>query len=741
MPPQLLALEAEAAITPVQRCLNTWVAAGRRSDVFRQLLVTGLQVEQRVTEVLKRSGPIGEDHGALLRLMALSLTSGLLDEQAMHECHAVCPAQEWLDAVPRRVAWSVAVGGGKTLTAASLCRAVADQVAADPALTGPLSRGVLYSCRTHKLIEGMLQALEVMGVPRDLVGVFHGTDGAAVPSIRRQDIGKFPILLTTQAQLQNGSARHDRPWTGRKDEGLDLEELLLYAGRDRLTIWDEAFQSSLADSASTKRLSMGLGSLRQTVSELGDGEVLWLKSKRDKGRVVTADALNRGDGEQLVQLLEQIVAGAHAAVVGALKQPIEPIRLPVVTERQVMQLKGVAKWMRYQKSRGPAEAIEAVAAMSAAGALQVSLLKGPESSTIVRPRVVISDRLKRLAILDAGYTTGLIAQMDPTVQLASGALYAGRELTPKLFNAVTVHCYGDPSGRGWAEEGSGLGDTRVRRRLIRDQVDRISRVPLGELSLVVTYSKDDGGADFVGEIEAELDERCKGWRDQVNGQQRVTIIHWGEHVGANDWRDCQHLFFVGVLRRKWIGDLSGAAYATAREDREAWLRISPAEVEVNQAAQEIMQAIGRGHARATINGQAGRMTVHLPWKEGPGRFVGRGICEGSPMWTELRRMMPGCVINPASAPPKASGADVVEAAVHRALDEVTGDRILTKDLKALVMKHLPGGTATDRVLGLGFKQAAKTNAKRAAAGEPCWVKPDESARSWVRAGALPTSEA
>jgi len=712
------------------------VEAGRRSDAFRQLVVTGLQVEQRVTEVLRRSGPIGDDHGALLRLMSLSLASGLLDEQAMQECHAACPAQDWLDAVPKRVAWSVAVGGGKTLTAASLCRAVADQVTQDPGLKGPLSRGVLYSCRTHKLIEGMLQALEVMGVPRDLVGVFHGTEGAAVPSIRRQDIGRFPILLTTQAQLQNGSARHDRPWTGRKDEGLDLEELLLYAGRDRLTIWDEAFQSSLADSASTERLSMGLGSLRQAVSELPDGGLLPLKGRRERGRQVAADGLGKGDGEQLVQLLDQIVKGAQAA--GAVRdQPIEPIRLPAVTEQQVTQLKGVASWMRSQKAGGPAEAIDAVAAMSAAGALQVSLLKGRDSgSTIVRPQVVISDRLKRLAILDAGYTTGLIAQMDPTVQLASGAVYAGRELKPKTFGAVTVHCYADPSGRGWAEDGSGLGNTRVRRRVIRDQVDRISRVPLGELSLVVTFGKRDGGADFAGEIEAELDERCKGWRDQVDGQQRVTIIHWGEHVGANDWRDCKHLFFVGVLRRKWTGDLSGEAFAAAREDGQAWLGVSPCQVEVNQAAQEIMQAIGRGHARATINGQAGQMHVHLPWKEGAGRFTGRGVCDGSPLWMELKRMMPGCVIIPASQPPKSSGADLVEAAVYRALEEVTGDRVLTADLRALVMKHLPGGETTDRVLWAGLKQAAEANARRAAEGEDCWVKPTATARSWMRSSEL-----
>ena len=134
MPPELRALREEIAPTPAQRCLRTWLKAGERSETFAWLMVRGLQIEQRVVAVLERSGPIGEDHGALLRLMALSLASGLLDEEAMAECHRACPMQEWLDAEPRRVAWSVAVGGGKTLTAASLCRGVADLVADDPEL-------------------------------------------------------------------------------------------------------------------------------------------------------------------------------------------------------------------------------------------------------------------------------------------------------------------------------------------------------------------------------------------------------------------------------------------------------------------------------------------------------------------------------------------------------------------------------------------------------------------------------
>ena len=736
LPSELKALQVELAQTPAQRCLRIWTDAGNRSDLFAQLMVTALQIEQRVTKVLQRSGPIGEDHGSLVRLMALSLTSGLLDERGMKECHRACPMQEWLDAAPRRVAWSVAVGGGKTLTAASLCRAVADLTADDPELKGSLSRGVLYSCRTHKLIAGMLQALEVMGVPREQVGVWHTSDDAAVASIKRGDIGQFPILLTTQAQLQNGSARHDG--TGLVGDGVGLEELLVYGGKDRLVVWDEAFQSTLAESADTESLSMAFGALRERVKELGPDDVLSLREVESEAKRRPSDVLRRDAGRRLLSLLEGVQGPLVKAAKAAGDHP-QSVRLPAIDEGVIERLKAVASWLRTRRSLGPADAIEALAEMTTAGGLSVSMLKGRKGShTVVQPVVVISDRLKRLVVLDACYTTNAIAQMDQSLQLASGAMYAGRELTPKLFDQVKVHCYCGHSGRGDGMKQEGLAHTATRLKLIREQVDRISRVPLGETSLVITYSKREGDPiDFKAEIEDRLDEHCPGWRDQVGETQRVTVITWGEHVGANDWRNCRHVFFVGVLRRAWTGDLAGEAFAAARGDVQAYQAQRPSEIEANQAAQEIMQAIGRGHARATINGHAGELTVHLPYKESAGRFKGMAPCPGSPLWQELKAMMPGCVLVSDSRAPKASGADLVAEAAERALATVEGNQASTTVLKPLVMAQLPDGGAaiSDQVFHRGLKLLAERNQARLAAGESCWVKPSPTARSWVRSTA------
>jgi len=738
MPPELRALREEIAPTPAQRCLRTWLKAGERSETFAWLMVRGLQIEQRVVAVLERSGPIGEDHGALLRLMALSLASGLLDEEAMAECHRACPMQEWLDAEPRRVAWSVAVGGGKTPTAASLGRGAAGPVAGGAELGGPRSRGVIYSCKTHKLIGGMLQALEVMGVPRELVGVWHGTSDAdvSVPSIKAEAIGQFPILLTTQAQLQNASARHDAPHEACHDMKVGLEDLLIYRGRDRLCIWDESFQSALAESACTEDLTMAVGALEKVIKDLGPTDALTLRDVSDSERRA-ADVLRRDEARSLLAVLNGI-RGPVAKTAKASLKDAKPgtVRLGAIDEAVVCQMKAVALWLRSRRNHGPADALDAVSEMVSAGGLSVSVLPGKDNRhTVVRPKVVISDRLQRLVILDAGYTTSVIAQMDPTVQLASGAAYAGSELTPKVFDRVKVHFYCGHSGRGDSLQGRGLGDTRTRLKLIREQVERISRVPLGETSLVVTYSKRRGDViDFKAEIECELDAKCPGWRDDVNGNQRVTVITWGEHVGSNDWRNCKHLFFVGVMRRAWPGDLAGKAFAAVRGDVQAFQEQKPTLIEANQAAMEIMQAIGRGHARATINGHAGELTVHLPYKESPGRFKGMAPCPGSPLWEELEKMMPGCVLVSESVAPKASGADLVKDAAEKALQGVEGDQITTKDLRPLVMALLPeqGAGISDQVVLRGFKLLAEANAKRAAAGELVWIKPTPTSRSWVK---------
>jgi len=734
--PVVAQLRKAAAETPRQRAIRRLVDAMRRSEHIAQLVHMGFSVEERVLEKLRSSGPVGEDHAALIRLMSLSLVSGLLSEEALEACQKEELLKEWLDCSSTRVAWSVAVGGGKTLCAASLCKEVIDTLADDPEASGHQARGVLYSASSLALLVNMKKALADMGVPDRAIGVFHSNPSARadLPSIKASDLGDYPILLCTQQMLQSASARHEarRREPNRRINGTDVEDLLVFKRKDRLTIWDEAFQSSLAESASVTALTHGLGSLRESVSRLDPGGVIELQGSgetQSETRLLSKEA-----GESLVRLIDGLCHQSEEAAASAKNGKPASIVLPGIDEVERDQMASVGAWLRGAKSPGPAEAMEAIAEMSATGGLEVSLLQGgPKTMAIVRPRVVISDRLQSLVVLDAGYVTSAISQMDPTLRLAAGAGYAGRGLQPKMFNKVAVRFYCGHSGRGRDHEGTGLVNTRTRSTLIREQVERISRVPLGEKSLVITFARKNSGVDFKGEIETELDRSCPGWSDQIGSTNRVTVITWGEHVGMNDWRDCKHLFCVGVLRRNWAGDLMSKAWAASRGDASAFGLVNPLQVEANQAAQEIMQAIGRGNARATINSEAGEMTVHIPYKESFPRYAGMAPCEGSPLWEELARMLPGCSMQSESNPPKLSGAELVKQAATLALDGLEADRITTTKLRPLVMAQLPEGGAgvTDKVFKAGLKALADANAKRAAAGESCWHKATPSSRTWV----------
>ena len=727
IPASLKALQIEVeSLSPEQQSLKNWLEASSREPLLADVILCGNEIEERVCKVLKKSGPVGDDHFGTLRLLGLSLASSLLDEAGMRRCQQVELASDWLQAKPSRVAWSLAVGAGKTLMAASLCRAVADLLKDDSGLNGPLSRGVLYSCRTHKLIEGMLKALEGMGVPRQLVGVFHGTAGAELDSINREDLGRFPILLTTQAQLQAASAFHG----SNHPNGLDLEGLLVYGGKDRLCIWDEAFQSSLAESVITSRLAIAIGAAKSEVERLGPGEALVLRKTSEHKRTA-ADVVTRDQANELIEVMDQAVKGADALAAG--KTRVNELRLPAIDELQVHQLKNWAGLMQREKNYGNAEAVESFAEMTAAGGLSVSLLKGSTSgSTMVRPRVVISDRLRRLTVLDASYTNSVLSGMDPTVQLANGANYALRELTPKRFSQVSVNFSLGPSGRG-VDGSTGLGNSKDRASLIKQQAERVRTTPTSEYCLIVTYTK-KGSVDFRQEIEAELDRKVSNWRQPLNGRPRVEIITWGEHVGSNDWRHCQHLFFVGVLRRSWPGDLDGATFASAREDADLWKGINPSDVEVNQACCEVMQAIGRGNARSTINGEAGRMEIHLPWVEGSGKYQGLAPQPGSPMWTQLEQMMPGARLVTTADPRKSSDSEQMRDAVLKALELLPADlvEIKTTDLKPLAFAHLPGGPPATRSQTIGVKAAAEEAERRVRRGQFCWMKKQPEARTWSR---------
>lgn len=701
-------------------------AANRRARVgsaaFGETYDRAKEVLARVAVVLRKSGPIGEDHGSQIAAMALSMTTMLLDRDAMGEVAEASGFRPFFESEPCRIAWPLAIGAGKTITAASVMRLAADLTRHRSVLHKPLARGVLYSASSVQHLGNMVESLKYMGVPERDIGVFHGYPEATPAPIEESTVGDYPLLLVTQQRLQ--------AITSKPNARDALDALLQFRGKDRLTIWDEAFRSSMADSCELHQLESALLVL--------------------KGQIAKEGAIRGGNGEALmsatdslavVEMLDAIQVDATEGLTGLRRRgdpsvSAKAFPLPMVRERDVDLLDDVVQSFHRQKLVGPAEALGGLRNMLLAGGLEVALLQGrggtAASTAILRARLVIDDHLQRLVVLDAAYSKSMISRLDPTLRISDGGLLVERELQPKLFSNVTIRFHRGPSGRG--SQSTGLDDKASRNRQIVEQVRRIQAVPLGSPSLVITHKKRPNAPDFKGEIEAELNKSLPGWREVVNGAPRVSVIEWGQHVGLNDWRTCTHAFTVGVLRRVWSGDLVKESYAAARGDEARLAGLDPIWVEANKAAEELMQFIGRTNARATVAGQAGAASVDVYYQESHPSFAGLAPCEGSPLWVCLKEMLPGVVLCSDSEPPLPSGAELVATATAQVLDAMEKGEISSAKLRSLVMERLKeaGTTVSDDVYWAGLKRLQEQNELRAKAGEVCWLKPEPKSRSWRR---------
>lgn len=698
----------------------------RSCPAYSQVFRNGQIVHRRVLDILKKDGKrrVGVDHGHQLGLMALSMSSMLMDPPAMKAARKASNDHEWLEDQPCRIAWPLAIGAGKTLIAASTCRLAVDNIREDPTLRGIQSRGVLYTASSIDLLGNMVQALTSMGVRRDDIGVFHANKDSAVPTIEEDDVGNYPVLLVAQQRVTSIST------------GLDVEKklgaLVQFRGKDRLTIWDEAFRAALAVSCELAQLGFAVDVLRGRIDADPRGA---LADRND------SELLPRRDAKEFLSLLQGIydqAAGGAAsrAGKGASATKIDPFGLPPMSVAQ-MDMIGTAGGILHQlKMEGPGDALKALAQMVEAGGLEVCLLRGRADTVrtraLVRARMVIAKQLQRLVVLDAGYLTSMISRLDPTLKPGGGVSFATNTLQPKRFSNVRIVFHSGPSGRG--SRSTSLDNDLVRERQITEQVRRIKDVPLGETSLVVTHKRRGQGTDFRGEIEKELSRVHPGWNDMVGETQRVSVIEWGQHVGMNCWRDCKHAFAIGVLRRSWYGDLRSDAFATAQDNRAVVEGLDPFMVEANQVAEAIMQLVGRLAARFTDNGEAEAAELHLYYLEGCGAFAGRAPCKGSPLWESLLEILPGVQICSDSEPPAVSGASTVADATEKVFAEVEGESISSLKLRPLVMALLPAGGEgiSDKVFKAGLRLLQERNLAKAAAGQACWLKPTMDSRAWER---------
>lgn len=728
--------------------LKEIVAAGAANPAIRELTSVGLDVAGMVLRRLEEHGEVSVEHKYLLELMGMSFAGMLLPEETVPQVFDAHPMKAWLQPSVKRIAWSPDVGCGKTSIATALAVQVSRMLRSS-CQWHSCRRGLLYCASRVNLLADFREGLLAEGVDADDVGFLHSysKQDCGVASIERSEAGRYPILLATQAMFTGlladdriSSAREALGGPRKRKKGTGLSTLLRHAGKERLVVWDESFGSAMADSASIAQLERAVGVL---LVDLSKGPIAVEHQRR---RFVVKPE----DGKRALAAVSHVCAEARDKLnsTQALeKVSIDPIAIPPIGEQEIAALDVMGTHLQKCDVKGLAAAVFGFAAIAPAGNLDPVIVRGKgkgneEATTALRPRVIVPDAVKRLVVLDANYRDSVMSQMDETVVPAAPE----KVQRVKGYSGVNVYFYRGASGRGSADSG-GLFDDKERARVIRDQVMRCAAIPDGEKALFITYKSNDGEPDFVGEIKRELAWRFPGWDEVVEGRtgtrtKRVEIVTWGsDHVGSNRHRDVTHFFTVGVFSRDWASSsrsdtLRSEAVALSRGDSSVVNRFRPSQIVANQCACELVQAMGRTNMRHTINGQAGKLTAHIVYKERYSFHRGYAPHEGSPVWEELKSKLPGASFATSEKTRRQSGEQKVAAAAMQVLGELPRgvDQISTRKLKPLVLELIPGGGQAigDDAFQNGMIKLQDEMLLLQAEGQDCWLKPDAKARSWVR---------
>lgn len=726
---------AEPVPTGVQAFLREALEAGDREPLVIEVLSSAIAVHEQVMSTLPK--PVGSDHEFKLLLTAMALTTLLLEETATAQLYAAFPpAHLWLmENGAERIAIGLDVGAGKTALAVALFALAFRCLAEDPEQRGPMARGGLYTASEVELLCGFRDRLVAAGVPEGLIGLVYSEEtekkkSPRYPSIRHQDVELYPFLLVTQSKLQSASAEDLR---GGPRYGIGLDDLLLFRNRRRVCIWDEAFTSCIADALSINQLREVAALLQMAYEppEILGKPICTLKECNEIG----------------VALRELADAVAASPEVAKRKASPSPVWIPPVVEEKAAVLAQLHKAYEHQRNEGHAEVVESLLGMTAAGGLDpiVAGGEGERLQHLIRPRVVISPKLTRLAVLNADYATSKVAAMESTLRAPAFEAVAGKELVVKTYENVTVNFYPGPSGRS-ARRNEGLDNPYERRRMIRAQVKRVLQTP-SERSLFVTFKKRAGGPDFVGEISDELDRKCPDWRRPVVGMDGSessfhAICTWGQHRGINNFADFTNVLPVGLLTRTWMSSNAGSSARTTvigmtHGDLSAANEVNQYGVEIDLLVTELIQAGGRAQMRVTLDGKAGRTVLHVYFTERRAPFLGQAPSPGSPMWEEVSRRLPGATLNTTTSRARGFRQVVADAAI-RALAELPAeqDSITSRDLRPLIEQQLgeeASAALASNVLADALTEANKSLLKSFENGDigKGWIRPEKS-RTWKR---------
>ena len=215
----------------------------------------------------------------------------------------------------------------------------------------------------------------------------------------------------------------------------------------------------------------------------------------------------------------------------------------------------------------------------------------------------IDDAVDRVAILDASFRVRKLYEYD---NIKDGLEGVG---VVKRFDNVTLQFTRQASGRGGVMADMAKGASGF---YVPYVANAIRQAPPGEAVLVFTFGKKT-------ECEANLRRGLISMGIDLeeltpNGKRRINVLPWGQETSRSDMKFCTTVIYAGVMYRS----LYGVNAAIKGQARDIGLQTTSQEVRAVLASElvhAIMQSCQRGSARSLIDGQAGKMVIHLPMHE------------------------------------------------------------------------------------------------------------------------------
>lgn len=631
---------------------------------------------QQTKEVLEINSQLSDDHLNLIKFMSLGLASQLT-KFGTHQ---------------GRFVYDSDCGLGKSTTLKSLIKTIAEL---------GLSRSLLIASAEIEPSCQMINELIDEGVNSELLGIFHGSPSASIPSVSSNQTSKIQFLFVSHARFS----------FSKEDSAQWVSDFYTFNNRERsLCIWDESIKPAEAIGVSHWQLlslhshldtclkgramddakRKALSTFRKQVSIMFEGledGIDDLPTAVDSIIIDCPTLLSEDARQQLQSLLEsnQFFGKAFAALreVGRIVIDLSGCKCRLVYSANELSPEGTA-----------------------------DKTKCGMTSFFVN----VPEALKNIAILDASYTANKVLAIDKTINKHPLMSKVNVDAI-KRYNHVTLHIANKGSGKNKFEEEwsdkfkAGTLRAAVSEKFCEDS--SISTMFVGNKEVPVSSPDRSFQSALLRDLKkAEVPDQ--------HLTNNVSCLTWGRHTSSNKFSNCSRVLFASVLNLPEL-NVAYDAIATAQDLFYDYTKESPLrEMLLGKKVEAVHQALSRACLREVFVDDGGLTQAK------PCDIYFADWNDVEPVVSELKRLMSG--INITSWEFDGSRSAVGELATYTKMVSEHIDK-LPEFVTSFKTKDLKTGLKLKGKISPKFSDACREVAN----ASDVWFK---SGQTWTRTSSL-----